>query len=289
MEIETSGGRAMFGYVVTNCKTLTDAQQRRFRALYCGMCRTFKTRYGNLSRFTLSYDMTFLALVLSALYEPEEFYGCGRCAAHPVKPHDFAINSIMEYAVDLNVALAYHKCADNWSDDRNPAYGAAMFALRHAYQRARGFQEGKCRAIEQWMLEIRKIEASGREEIDPPMNLTGGMLGALFAYRDDYWAETLYKMGEALGRFIYFMDAYDDLERDIRKKCFNPLKSIHNQENFEDLCRQALTMMMADCADAFEELPIVKDADLIRNIIYSGVWAKYGYIQNQKAKRKGAQ
>lgn len=279
----------MFGYVITNCKTLTDAQRLRFRALYCGMCRTLKSRYGTLSRVTLSYDMTFLALVLSALYEPEEFCGQERCVAHPIKPHDFAVNPIMEYAVDLNVALAYHKCADNWCDDRNPAYGAAMRALRGAYQRAVGFQEDKCRAIEQWMLEIRKIETCGREEIDPPMNLTGNMLGTLFAYRDDYWAGTLCRMGEALGRFIYFMDAYDDLERDIRKNRFNPLKSIYRQEGFEELCRQVLTMMMADCADAFEELPVVKDADLIRNIIYSGVWAKYGYIQNQKAKRKGAQ
>ena len=58
----------MFGYVITNCKTLSEEERARFRAMYCGMCHTLKKRYGNLSRFTLSYDMTFLAMVLSALH-----------------------------------------------------------------------------------------------------------------------------------------------------------------------------------------------------------------------------
>ena len=279
----------MFGYVITNCKTLTDEQRARFRALYCGMCKTLKARYGNVGRLTLSYDMTFVAMVLSALYEPEEEQGREKCAPHPFKAHDYAINPVMDYAVDLNVALAYHKCVDNWQDDRNPAFAAATRALRSAYRAARERRPEKCLAIERWMEDIRAFEQRGLEEIDPPMNLTGRMLGTLFQYRDDYWAEQLYKMGDGLGRFIYFMDAYDDLESDVRHRKFNPLKSMMHQENFEEICKDGLTMMMADCADAFEQLPVVKDADLIRNILYSGVWAKYGYIQTKKAKRKGAQ
>ena len=279
----------MFGYVITNFKSLTDDQRERFRAMYCGMCKTLKRRYGNLERFTLSYDMTFLALVLSALYEPEEQEGYERCAAHPLRPHKYVLNSMMDYAVDMNVALAYHKCADNWEDDRNPAFMVARLALKNAYAKVRERHHDKCCAIEEWMKGIQDIENSGKEEIDPPMNLTGKMLGTLFSYRDDYWADALYRMGDGLGRFIYFMDAYDDLERDVRKKKYNPLKPLRAEESFEDICKRGLSMMIADCADAFEELPVVRDADLIRNIIYSGVWSKYGYIQKKKANRKGAQ
>lgn len=279
----------MFGYVITNCKTLSEQERARFRAMYCGMCHTLKQRYGQLGRFTLSYDMTFIAMVLSALYEPEEIAGRERCLPHMVKPHEYILSPAMEYAVDLNVALAYHKCADNWQDDKNPVFAAAMQALKGAYRKASERQPGKCRAILAWMDGIREIETSGREEIDPPMNLTGQMLGELFACREDFFSEDLRRMGDGLGRFIYFMDAYDDLEKDVRRKKYNPLKSIMRQQDFEEICKDALTMAMADCADAFERLPIVKDADLIRNILYSGVWAKYGYIQTQKAKSKGAQ
>lgn len=281
----------MFGYVLTNCKTLSEADRARFKAMYCGMCKTLHRRYGNLSRFTLSYDMTFLALVLSSLYEPEEEYGRETCLPHPVKPHDYVLNSMMEYAVDMNIALAYHKCADNWQDDRNPVFAAAKIALKGAYRRVQHLHPEKCRGIEEWMNGIRAIEQDGREEIDPPMNLTGHMLGTIFCYGGSYWSEQLYRMGEGLGRFIYFMDAYDDLKKDVRRKKYNPLKSMMHQPDFEQICKDGMTMMIADCAEAFEQLPAVKDADLIRNILYSGVWAKYGYIQTQKekAKHKGAQ
>ena len=279
----------MFGYVITNCKTLSEEERARFRAMYCGMCHTLKKRYGNLGRFTLSYDMTFVAMVLAALYEPEEISGRERCLPHMVKPHDYILNSAMEYAVDLNVALAYHKCADNWQDDRNPVFAGVMQALKSAYRKACTYQPEKCRAIEEWMRDVGAIEKSGREEIDPPMNLPGRMFGTLFAWKDDFFAWDLFSMGDGLGRFIYLMDAYDDLEKDVRKKKFNPLKSVMQQPDYEQLCKDALTMAMADCADAFERLPILKDVDLIRNILYSGVWAKYGYIQTQKAKSKGAQ
>lgn len=281
----------MFGYVLANCKTLTDEQKLRFRSFYCGMCRTLKERYGNIERLTLSNDMTFLALVLSALYEPKEISGIGRCLPHPIKAREYARTPFMEYAADLNVALAYHKCRDNWYDDKNPASAAASAALKRAYRKACSYQAEKCRVIEEWMRENAEYERSGRCEIDPPMNMTGRMMGMLFAYQDDVWAENLYRMGEALGRFIYFMDAYEDLPKDLKKKKFNPLRSMMNQPDYEDICRDALMMMIADCAEEFERLPIIRDADLIRNIIYSGVWAKYGYIQSKKEKatRKGAE
>lgn len=279
----------MFGYVLTNFKTLSEDERMRFRAMYCGMCHTLHKRYGNLGRFTLSYDMTFLALVLAALYEPEETSGKERCAAHPFRKHDYVLNSVMEYAVDLNIALAYHKCDDNWQDDRNPLFAAARVALSGAYRKAKRYQPEKCDAIQQWMEEIRAIEKKDSGEIDPPANLTGKMLGTLFQYKNDFWSDGLFRMGEGLGRFIYFMDAYDDLEKDIRRNKYNPLKAISGQPDYEDFCKDAMTMMMADCAEAFEDLPVVRDADLIRNILYSGVWAKYGYIQTKKAKKKGAE
>lgn len=281
----------MFGYVIANCKTLSETERARFKAMYCGMCKTLHGRYGNLSRFTLSYDMTFLALVLSALYEPEEISGRETCLPHLFKPHDYVVNSIMEYAVDMNIALAYHKCADNWQDDRNPAFAAAKLALRGAYRKVQSRWPEKCRIIEEWMDSIRAFESSGADQIDPSMNLTGHMLGTLFQYGDGFWNDALYRMGDGLGRFVYFMDAYDDLKKDVRRKKFNPLKSMMHQKDFEQLCKDGMTMMIADSAAAFEELPVVQDADLIRNILYSGVWGKYDFIQakKEKAKKKGAQ
>ena len=278
----------MFGYVIANCNALTDEERNRFRSLYCGMCHTLHDLFGDVGRMTLSYDMTFMALVLSALYEPQEIQGSKRCAPHPFKPHSYVTNDIMEYAAGMNIALAYHKCADNWTDDRNVVSAAAKHTLKRAYSKVKSRWPDKCAAIESWMCENYAIEKSGKNEIDPPVNLTGKMLGTLFRYRDDFWGDSLYRMGDALGRFIYFMDAYEDLKKDIRKKRYNPLRSIMPQDNYEDLCKDVLTMSLADCTYEFEQLPIVQDADLIRNILYSGVWAKYNQMHAKKDTDKGA-
>lgn len=275
----------MFGYILANCKTLSEDEQARFRAMYCGMCRVLRRRHGNLGRMTLGYDMTFLAAVLSALYEFAEQSGEERCALHPFKRHAYTENPAMEYAADMNIALAYHKCADNWTDDRNPVFALGKSALSGPYRRVRARYPDQCAAIQSWMDAIADIEAGGRLDIDPPVNLTGQMMGRLFRYREDIWADDLMAMGDAIGRFIYMMDAYDDLPSDVKHNHFNPLKSIMDLPDYEAICKSSLSIMMADCVDAFERMPILRDAELIRNILYSGVWSKYASIQAVKQKK----
>ena len=280
----------MFGYVVTNPQTLSKERQQRFRAFYCGVCHALRLKYGLPGSATLSYDMTFLALLLNALYEPEEHTREERCPAHPMKRHAYVDSPVMEYAADINVILAYYKCEDDWTDDRKLIAAAGSGLLKRAYRRASKAHPEKCGAIERWMAEIRDIERSRLEQIDAPVNATGSMLGELFVYRPgDAWADTLRAMGDGLGRFIYFMDAYDDLPGDLRKGRFNPLKPMREREDYEQLCRSALMMMAADAAQAFEQLPIVLDADILRNVLYSGVWSKYAQLQKKReARQKGA-
>ena len=78
----------MFGFVLPNLDSLNEEEKQRYRAVYCGVCRSIKDRYGQLSRLTVSFDMTFLALVLGSLYEPSESLGSKRCPIHPTKPQD---------------------------------------------------------------------------------------------------------------------------------------------------------------------------------------------------------
>lgn len=280
----------MFGYIITNPQTLSEKQQQRFRAYYCGLCRVLQQRYGLIGRSTLSYDMTFLALLLNTLYEPEEKNGYERCFLHPVKKHPFVESKVFDYVADMNVALAYHKCMDNWIDDRSVPYAAEAALLKKAYRQVYEQFPEKCLVIEKWLEEIHQIESANLMEIDLLANSTGKMMGELFIYdADDIWAESLRKIGDGLGRFIYFMDAYDDLPGDIKHNRFNPLKKYCNDKDYEEMCRSALMLMVADSTEEFEQLPIVQDIDIIRNVLYSGVWSKYALIQKRReAKEKGA-
>ena len=82
-------------------------------------------------------------------------------------------------------------------------------------------------------------------------------------------------MGFFLGKYIYIMDAYDDLEKDIKKKNYNPLISLRNEENFTERCKDMLTLMAAESSRAFESLPILENVDILRNILYAGIWNKF--------------
>ena len=104
----------MFGYIMTSTENLPEERQGRFREFYCGLCRTLRRRHGLPGGLTLSYDMTFLAVLLNALYEPGEHRGEARCPVHPMKKRGYIDTPVMDYCADLNVALAYHKCLDNW-------------------------------------------------------------------------------------------------------------------------------------------------------------------------------
>ena len=273
----------MFGYILTNSETLPKARQERFRAFYCGLCRTLKARYGLVGTTALSFDMTFLALLLNSLYEPGEREGIERCLPHPVRPHGYVDTPVLEYAADMNVALAYYKFLDNWRDDRSLISAAEAGLLKRAFRTVSERHPEKCAAIANWLDEIHRIESGNTEIIDLPVNATGRMLGELFVYlKGDVWSDALRGLGDGLGRFIYMMDAYDDLREDIRKGSFNPLKAYCEREDYEEFCKSAMLMMVGDATQEFEMLPIVQDGDILRNILYSGIWSKYAMLQKKR-------
>ena len=74
----------MFGYIGCAKEQLSEEEQKRYQSIYCGLCRNLKERYGQVERLCLSYDMAFLILLLSSLYEPEEKSGRFRCSVHPL-------------------------------------------------------------------------------------------------------------------------------------------------------------------------------------------------------------
>ena len=273
----------MFGYILTSAENLPKERQDRFHAMYCGLCRALRGCHGLTGGLTLSYDMTFLAVLLNALYEPEEREGSERCPAHPAKRHAYVDTPVLSYCADMNVALAYHKCLDNWRDDKNPAAMAEAKLLKPAYDRVSRQRPEQCGAIEAWLHEIHRIEAEDLQAIDPPVNSTGRMLSKLFQYdRTDIWTDSLGIIGDGLGRFIYLMDAYDDLPGDVRRGNYNPLKALRDRDDYEAFCRDAMLMAVADATREFELLPIEQDADVLRNILYSGIWSKYVLIRRKR-------
>ena len=274
----------MFGYVTIAAAGLSKDRQERYRSMYCGLCHTLGKRFGPAGQMTLSYDVTFLYLLLSSLYEPEEQQAQERCIPHPLHMHPYVANELADYCCDMNLALAYHKCMDDWQDDKSVLSRAEVALLQKGYAQIAARYPNQCQAIESCLNALSRLEKSGTGTLDAAANLSGRMLGIIYRYQNDQWADELEQMGQALGRFIYLMDAYDDLPADIRKKRFNPLKDYQAREDYESFVKESLTMLIGECTEIFETLPLVQDMDILRNILYAGCWTRYEQLQQKRNK-----
>lgn len=272
----------MFGYVVVNKAEMKFKEFDTYHSYYCGLCHALKDRYGAAGQLTLSYDMTFILMLLTSLYEPEVTYGTGKCIAHPFEKHEIRRNLFSDYIADMNVVLSYYKCMDDWEDEKKLHKLLFGKLLEGKSAANREFYQDKVRQINMLMHEISQKEQDNCQDVDVMAGLFGRLMAQITAVREDEWTDNLRNLGYYLGEFIYLLDAYEDIEEDIKKNRYNPLKSRFGQPEFEEDCRTILTMMMAECCKEFEQLPLLENVDILRNILYSGVWCRYERVRGKR-------
>lgn len=272
----------MFGYVIVNKAELKFKEYDVYRSYYCGLCHALRDKYGLKGSATLSYDMTFLLMLLTALYEPAEHRAKCNCILHPFEKQEYRTSVMTEYVADMNVLLTYLKCLDDWEDEKklhSLIFGKLLEGKSKERQR---LYMDKVRRIQLLMHGIKENEKKNLDDVDAMASLFGQVMGEIVACREDEWTESLKKLGFYLGEFIYVMDAYDDIEEDLKKGRYNPLRKKYEQPDFEESARTVLTMMMAECCREFEKLPVIDHADILRNILYSGVWCRYEAIREKR-------
>ncbi len=265
----------MFGYITIHKDELKIKDYNRYHAYYCGLCRELSKRHGELSRLTLTYDMTFLVILLTGLYEPETIQAQFRCPLHPVKKLPCLSNEYTQYAADMDVLLSYYNLKDDWTDEKKLSSLAMTKILKNSCNKIATEYPAQGAALTQYMQKLLTCEQNNIKDLDTAAGYTGEMLGKIFALKEDEWAEGLYKLGFYLGKFIYLCDAWEDLHKDKRNGNYNPLIYYESSPNFAEMVKDILTMMAAECAREFECLPVLEDADILRNILYSGIWARY--------------
>ena len=267
----------MFGFVVANPERLTEEQRKHYRAVYCGLCRALGREHGFLDRFTLTYDLAFLIIVLSAVTgEPYETL-TERCPVHLTKQR-FEANRFTSYAADMNLALSYYKFLDDKNDEGSPAAALKASLFRKEALAAAERYPAQCRAVTDCLDRLSAAEKSDILMPDVPAGIFGELMAALFAIEDSEQKKELYDFGFALGKAVYMMDAAVDLKKDVRRKQYNPLIMLTREE-----IKTALDILMAETVAAYRRLPVQQDGDIIENILYSGIWTVY---ESRTANRK---
>lgn len=269
----------MLGYVTINKMELKFKEYYSYKGYYCGLCKCLKTKYSNKSRMTLNYDMTFLILLLSSLYEPENKSYNERCIVHPSKKQLIIQNEITEYAASINIILSYYNMLDNWQDDKDYKSFAVMKALSSEFKKSSRELQDKAYIIKDRIQNISKLEKEKSNDIDAVSNEFGHLMEEIFIYKKDEWERNLRKIGFYLGKFIYFLDAYEDMKEDEENNSYNPFNNLETDDK-EQYAKDLLMLNLSFLGDEIEKLPLVQDKGTIDNIIYSGILNKLDKRRN---------
>lgn len=280
---------SMYGYIVVDQPELKFREFDKYRSYYCGLCDSLAEAHGLKGQISLSYDMTFLVILLTGLYEPETIYSEERCVTHPLRKHPVRRNVVSDYVADMNVLLTYYKCMDDWYDEKKVLKRTYAGVLKRDIKKLEKKYPQKAEMIRKSLSKLSEYEKAQETNIDKPAEQFGILLGEVAAMKDDEWSDELRVLGNNLGRFIYLLDAYDDLEKDEKKNNYNVFKYHKDVEDFDTFAENILKAYMAGCARAFERLPILANAELLRNIIYSGVWTKFYAARRKKNNTAGKQ
>ena len=274
---------AVFGFVTVAPALLSIEQKTRYRARYCGLCRALGQCGGSSCRLLLTYDLVFLEMLLASVYGLPETFESRRCLLHPIKPHPEIRTDASDYAAAMNVLLGSGKLRDDWQDDHNPValaaaswFGAACDAIGNRYPRQQ-------RAVADCLSALDMLEQDNETNPDLPAECFGRLTGELILMEEDSpLNDSLRRFGQALGRFVYLIDAAADLREDLRRERYNPLISAPPEEIPEWLHIAGGQVMRR-----FEALPLTTDRNLLEHILCAGIWGNYDYRLSKYAKRKG--
>lgn len=277
----------MFGYIIPDKPDLRIWEFEVFRGYYCGVCKAMAKRAGHRGRIVLTYDCAFLALLLDSLEKEPVSGKKKRCLVHPLKKRYIADNtSAVEYASDINILLSYYNLKDKWQDERNLLGPAGMAVLKKGYKKVKKKYPELVKEVEEELETLRELEQRNCDSIDEVSEPFARIMQKVFLYgkKCESAGKVLGWVGYNLGKWIYLLDAYDDIEDNIKNGSYNPLvvqyKYSENEsvESFRERIREktefVLVYSLSELEKAFSLLDIKKNKSILDNIIYRGLLIK---------------
>lgn len=273
----------MFGYVKTHTPELRVRENEYYRAVYCGLCKAQGKCTGQCSRFTLSYDVTFLALVRMAASGTKVEFERGNCIAHPLKSRSYAKrNDELDFCAYASALLVYGKCRDDISDESGvkklKAKLARPFATHMRKKSIKKYAELD-EKITELLKKLYETEQKRLPSVDIPADCFGEILGEVCSYGYEGGLKKItYDIGRHIGRWVYIADAIDDCEEDLEKGRFNPFLCLYGgrvptkeeRANVADTLR--LELSRAELAFNLLDYEGCGDIQgIIENIIYLGM------------------
>lgn len=280
---------SLFGYIRPLKAELLVREYEQYRGIYCTLCRSMGRAYGRISRLTLSYDATFLVMVIAGLSEECPHFSSGRCVVNPMKKclYSSGNGKAFEYAGALSILLTDAKLQDDQAD------GKLFAKIRAGFLRLLGSRSKKkaakaypslAKLVETYVQAQRAVENQPGASLDASADPTARLLADAFRMLspdDEKKALILEELGYFLGRWIYLIDAADDLSDDLKKGNFNPFIGYLSLQNIplegeakrkaEETCNGVLNSTAARILPAFHLLEWNHFGPILENIVEKGL------------------
>ena len=294
----------MFGYITPLKPELKIKDFTKFRSYYCGLCFHLKNNAGNIPRAVLNYDMTFLAVLLDSISLKEPEAQIKRCFIHPFEKKPVIMNNeALTYSAAININLYYYKIKDDIEDDNDIKSKFFEIILNPYQKKVSSSIKNINEVIESSLKDLSILEKTKNfnyiDEIAHPFSHIVGFILKEYPYKliddcDDL-RNKLYNFGYTLGKWIYLIDAFDDLKDDIEKQKFNPLNYLYNKENksYNELLpsiKERLEFNILNCSyncnEILKILPLKRNEDILKNVLELGMMDKYLGILNNTSEKK---
>ncbi len=296
----------MLGYITPNKPELKIRDYELYSAYYCGICKSIGKRYGQLPRMTLNYDSVFLALILAGLEETPEDIRLKRCPVHPLRKKPMLYgNKAVDYAADMHLILSYYKLKDDYMDDKNLLAGAAAFFAGNIFHKLSKKYPDKSEIIETKLQELSKIEKYRTASLDESAEPFAGIMETVFTWTAESedpntigTYKILGRIGYHIGKWIYIIDAFDDIEKNSIDNAYNPIiaqfnfdsKSDESISDFKGRVKERiefnLLSYLEELSKSYDLLSIKKNKMLIENIIYLGLLTKTEEVLAKGSKKQ---
>ncbi|MGI6563490.1 MAG: DUF5685 family protein [Clostridia bacterium] len=294
----------MFGYIHPLKPEMKIRDYETFRAYYCGVCRSISKRTGQSARMALTYDATFYAIFLDALHKNTKTgISMNRCIRHPLKKRAAVHSSdSTDYASDVNVILAWFSMLDHYQDGEGVKSVAGMAALRRAFKRCKKRNPKLCDFVANKLSDLHRLEKENCPNIDMVSETFADILRYIscppFLELSNETQEAVQWFGYNLGKWLYLIDAFDDLEQDAKKKRYNPFLARYEYNpretdigDFKKKIKEQAEFLLLNCLDqvtkAYRFIDVYRNKDIIENIIYLGMLNKTDQIlQGEKEKNE---
>lgn len=296
----------MFGYILPEKGELKVKEYEVYSAYYCGICKNISQRYGQLPRLALNYDFVFLAVLLAALEDRHEHIDMEHCVLHHIKKKAVAKEEkAIDYAADITLIMAYYKLVDDYNDDGDCRAKLFSMGLEGTLKRIRKQYADLCSIVKTKLEELSVLEKSRSDELDRVMEPFAEIMREVFRQGIDVSAEKdneadkklMSHIGYHLGKWVYLIDAYEDVEENIEKNTYNPLlyrfnydKEKESVAEFKKRIRETVSFnlmhYLAEMSKAVDLLDLKRNRGIVENIVYFGLRRKTENILNKEEKEE---